>query len=343
MAATAEAAPGDSIRGFSTAAVLEVVAAGAGLAGWVVVVGGAHMWARLDAAHFAPTPSVAFQPREALLVEGLRALLFPLVAGAFVAVIGWYTWSPPPSVAPPEEDFEAAFQRWLRTDQGRNETALWWADRPPTSQQLDPLPDLRTRYAQRVEAKTAPGDDLEGSRVRDLWTFIIRSPGLLIVGIVALLAAGVYIITKYHGLSILWTLLLTVAVVIGGFFAVPLSTSRRGRSLILFAGVVLWAGAADILLVSGIRHPKFDLALVVRKTDHSSVAGFFVARKDGDVYLAKKLETLSQYRILMIPKEDVDSFSFGPSRGVRATDAFNSDQLKRTVFAKELQLEAASP
>ena len=129
------------------------------------------------------------------------------------------------------------------------------------------------------------------------------------------------------------TLLLTALALVAGFFVVPRSRSQRGRALILFAIVVLWAGAADILVVSGARHPRFELALVHRKSSNADVAGFFIAQNGGDVYLAQRLETLHKYRVLMVPKEDVDSFSVGPSLKVYATDEFKSAALATTYFS----------
>lgn len=326
--------------GFSRAAVLEVVGAGVALAGWIAVVGGAHMWARLSAAHFAPTPSVIFQPRQALLVEGLQTLLFPLIAGGFVAVLAWYTWRPPSSDTPPEEDFEAAFQRWLRTDEGRSETALWWSEqppgRPPGSESPDPLPDLRRIYALRTQEspRTAPGDDAKVSWRSELWDFLAESPAFLwtagILFVVAILVVG---LNYQSWTSTFGTLLLTALALVAGFFVVPRSRSQRGRALILFAIVVLWAGAADILVASGTRHPTFELALVHRKSTKADVVGFFVAKNGGDIYLAQRLEDLHKYRVLMVPQADVDSFSVGPSLKVYATDEFKSDALASKYFS----------
>jgi hypothetical protein len=358
MAAAGDAPADGAVGGFSVAAVVEVVAAGAGLAGWITVVGGAHMWARLSAAHFAPTPSVVFQPRAALLVEGLKTLLFPLLAGAFVAVLGWYTWHPPSS--DPEEDFETGFQRWLRTEEGRFQTALWWTRQPSAppggwgAEPPDPLPDLRKIYAQRVPEppRTRRIDEPKVSGIRrlrrslgdlasflakvwtELQTFLAESVPFLIAAVLLFLGAVAYFAFNRQGFwSVFFTLLLTALALVAGFFVVPRSKSQRGRALILFAIVVLWAGAADIIVVSGQKHPTFELARVVRKSNHKSVAGFFVANNSGDVYLAQRLETIPKYRVLMIPKADVDSFSFGPSLKVKATDEYRSGTLEDKYFA----------
>ena len=84
---------------------------------------------------------------------------------------------------PPEEDFEAAFQRWLRTDKGRFETALWWADRPPG---LPPRPepgpaarppeDLRTEHARA--ARDSPGRRCQSVVAARTLGLSRREPGL---------------------------------------------------------------------------------------------------------------------------------------------------------------------
>jgi hypothetical protein len=333
----AEASEKKAAGGIGLSALLEIVAAGAAITGWVAVVGGAHMFARLEAAHFSPSPSVAFQPRQALLVEGLRTLLFPLLAAAFIASIGWYTWNPPAPDAPPEEDFESAFREWLHTDEGRLETALWWSEREPGTGG-NPLPELRSIYARRIldPSRTAPGDDVKAIRfrnVRRMGDFLLQSREFLVVAVITLLSAAIYIFAKYDGWSILWALCVAVAAVTAGFFAVPRSQTQRGRALALFAIVLLSVGAANILLASGKKHPTFDLALVVRKK-HTALAGFFVAKNDGDVFIAQKLEGDGRkFRVVMIPKDDIQSFSYGPAREVFATDTFTSENLKRTVFS----------
>jgi hypothetical protein len=343
MSASPDAAASDTpATGFSTAAVLEAVAAGAALAGWVAVVGGTHMWARLDAAHFEPSTSVAFQPREALFVEGAKALLLPLLLAAFGAILVWYWWSPAPiAKETPDDDFETRFQRWLRTPEGRRLTAEWWAT-PRDPQKLDPLTDLRGLFAHiQIYGPLRPGGERRHRRER-LGNWFLQYRGRLdwtVTSLVALLFLVLliyYITERFHGVWILWTVLLTAAATLAGLLALPNSRTRRGRALLLFGLVALWAGASDFMLVAGTKHPKFELALVVRKSDHSSVAGFFVANRGGDVYLAKRLEQKKGFRVLVIPKADVASFSFGPSRQVGTGSALKSEQLKRTVFAGEV-------
>lgn len=70
--------------------VLEVVGAVAGVAGWVALVGGAHEYARFDAAGVPNPVRVASElPRTQLLGHGLQALAIPLVLGIALAAIAY--------------------------------------------------------------------------------------------------------------------------------------------------------------------------------------------------------------------------------------------------------------
>jgi uncharacterized protein YjbI with pentapeptide repeats len=68
--------------------LLQIVGAGAAFVAWVVVVGGAIVWARLQAAELPrPTRTVTLLPREALLAEGIRALTTVVLVGTAVALV----------------------------------------------------------------------------------------------------------------------------------------------------------------------------------------------------------------------------------------------------------------
>ena len=68
--------------------LLQAVGAGAALVGWIVVVGGAIVWARLEAAGVPrPTRTVTLLPRDALVAEGIRALAGVVVVATAVAIL----------------------------------------------------------------------------------------------------------------------------------------------------------------------------------------------------------------------------------------------------------------
>jgi outer membrane protein OmpA-like peptidoglycan-associated protein len=71
------------------ALVLQVLGAGAGIGAWIAVVGGARLWARLDALHVPAAQTVSVMPRELLIAEGFRTLLVPLLLGAAIAVLAY--------------------------------------------------------------------------------------------------------------------------------------------------------------------------------------------------------------------------------------------------------------
>jgi hypothetical protein len=85
----------------------KVVGTGAAIAGWIAVVGGARVWARLYAADIPATQTLSVLPRELLVVEGLQTLLVPLLIGGVAALFVYYSW--------PEEDKRRELESEART------------------------------------------------------------------------------------------------------------------------------------------------------------------------------------------------------------------------------------
>src|SRR4051794_13113823 len=88
--------------------ILQAVGAVTALAAWVALVGGAHIWARLSAAHVPNRQTLAALPQTLFIVEGLQTLLVPLLIGAGVALAIYLSrpLAPPvaeelPAVGPP--------------------------------------------------------------------------------------------------------------------------------------------------------------------------------------------------------------------------------------------------
>src|SRR4051812_9779039 len=71
--------------------VIQVVGAGAALTGWIAVVGGARVWARLYANEIPATYTLSVLPRQQLVAEGLQTLLVPLLLGAGLAIFVYYS------------------------------------------------------------------------------------------------------------------------------------------------------------------------------------------------------------------------------------------------------------
>src|SRR4051794_30862802 len=71
--------------------VIQVLGATAALTGWIAVVGGARVWAKLHAAEIPATHTLSVLPRQQLITEGLQSLLVPLLLGAGLAVFVYYT------------------------------------------------------------------------------------------------------------------------------------------------------------------------------------------------------------------------------------------------------------
>jgi outer membrane protein OmpA-like peptidoglycan-associated protein len=66
---------------------VQLLGAGAGIAAWIALVGGARLWARMEALGVPAAQTVSSLPRELLIAEGFRTLLVPLLLGAAIAGI----------------------------------------------------------------------------------------------------------------------------------------------------------------------------------------------------------------------------------------------------------------
>jgi hypothetical protein len=69
----------------------QILGAGAAIAAWIAVVGGARVWARLHAAEIPATQTLSVLPRQLLIVEGPQALLVPLLIGGAIAIFVYYS------------------------------------------------------------------------------------------------------------------------------------------------------------------------------------------------------------------------------------------------------------
>jgi outer membrane protein OmpA-like peptidoglycan-associated protein len=82
-----EAPPSGAARESRWTLAVQVLGAGAGIAAWVIVVGGARMWARLMAIDAPASQTVTVLPKELLVAEGVRTLIVPLLLGGAIAIL----------------------------------------------------------------------------------------------------------------------------------------------------------------------------------------------------------------------------------------------------------------
>lgn len=304
-------------------AVLKVIGAGAAIAGWITVVGGAEKWARLHAAGFAATTLVAHISKTELFATGLATLILPLLAAGFVALsirnsqskwerAGYPAWSID-AFDPSTGDREL----WLASPRAASARSEWRGlpDPKPTEPEfLDARFDAEwetwreTASRRRNARKTVPGI------VRDIYDV----HGVLVLLLLAALALAGIVVSLWFVISVRATFLLVILpVLFAGLGTIAVLAARPdgrvGASIAVFAGTAVWAGALGFLHDFGARYPRYDLGAVIRKSESQPVAGFFVSRDGDDVYIAQRLRE-RRFRIVLVPGEDVKTVVFGPSQ-----------------------------
>jgi hypothetical protein len=313
--------------------VLGVIGGGAALAGWIAVVGGGVVWARLHAAGIPATQTLAVLPRDLLLVEGLQTLLLPLLIGGGAALLVYYSWRLEYQTV---RKIEAAGRK-AADEQKRIPHRL------PAP--LLFLAGLIVTYGGLVVASAAAAVTiligtltLAIAEVNWWWP-------LLAIASAAALAAAAVLIDQLGGTSLArWRVRLLVLAALtpligagvalvlvmkpGAIVAIFLVTivaawltlgalinrGRAGVALTLFGALALWAGALGVLRDLGAKHPKLEVASVER-TNKTTVSGFYLGGSGGDVYLASESKSR---RVTLIKKDDVALLSFGPAVAVKS-------------------------
>ncbi|MDX6511604.1 MAG: hypothetical protein QOE36_1108 [Gaiellaceae bacterium] len=332
-----EQAPDTGGGALPWALVLQVLAAGAALAAWVSVVGGARVWARYYAAGFAPRQSVPLQPRSALVGEGIATLILPLAVAGLVALVVFFA-SPFHPRRSRSQSFEEGFAEWRAEPEAVEAAARWWRDHADqklelASNQTQLESWLRTQYASAGPKAEDEKRLTETKGWRHSIGVLEIAPVVVFVGLV------IWQWGEIRPLYIVWAAAVTLIAIVVGHVAVANSATRRQLAVPLFMTVSLWVGALAVLGVAGTNHPKLALGLVLRKT-HDPIAGFFIARVDGDVYIAERLPQRPEYRIVMVPKDDVADFSYGPLRKVTTDPSFKSQQLQTHLFRAVIKADA---
>jgi hypothetical protein len=283
-------AGGQTREGGLVSQVLAVVAAGGALIGWVAVVGGIVEYARFRAAGIpSPAQSASLLQREALIAEGLAALV-PMFAVALTAAASTYVLVRAVMPALPH----------LRQASQRRPAWPWLARHVAKSR------------------RTGPG----------WWrtTLLIVSRGSTIVALLLLLGSCVILSVRTPGpYEVLLALALIPTawfVVVRGWLASPVSTAA-----LVFSTLVLYGGVVTFMEALGKRTGEFDTVIVTRH-GLETVSGFYLARSGNHVYVAvfpaktssapgrtkKSLANpTDQFAILAIPEGQVETIDIGPA------------------------------
>ncbi len=280
--------------------VIDVIGLGAALAAWVVVVGGARVWARLAEAEIPTVQTLVGLGREWLLVEGLQVLAVPILVGTAVALLCYYTRRPEDAAAaakaaPDPAERNSAGGRFLQA-----RTLRTLVDNP---QQLAWL--ILALLVITVAATSSEWSELTWGRVRG-WTRVVL---LLILAAAAValwlvgrssLGAREKVAAVFGVVFLAVTLVLGAVLVTPGWFAVMalitvlvlwvtmgalVGKTVGGAAVTLFAGVLAWSGALAILQEAGARDPEPPWAIVTFE-DGTTLAGGLLGRTGDRAYLA---------------------------------------------------------
>ena len=331
----------------------QIVGVIAAIAGWMVIVGGARMWARLHNAHIPTTQTLAVLPRQLLIVEGFQTLLAPLLIGGGVALLAYYSWP-------------------------RRVGGSWtpkrgvWFPRPTTSGVPSGEPWLARpllggkmviakidRHGWLVVAGAAAFALLIGIltlallQVNWLWPIVGVAVGaafatfavlgrripqgvkkFLLVAALAVPLVGVLVAVLRDVRAPYAVAVLLVTVAASWLTVGALVDATRARAAItLFAAFLLWAGAVSFLRELGLgdRTAEFQIAIVTRQ-NLPPLCGLYLGGAGGDVYVASEKDR--RYSVDLVPKTEVVALSFTQGSQQACTAALRTAQVSQSsLFA----------
>lgn len=329
----------DSDKAINWERLGQIIGVIAAVAGWIAVVGGARMWARLHNAHIPTTQTLAVLPRQLLIVEGFQTLVAPLLIGGGVALLAYYSWPQGEAVGGSWTPTGGVwFPGAMRSDAPSGERSLarplvgwkWIVKQTDRDWRLVAvgvaavalligiltLTLLQVHFlwplvAIVVGAAFAAAAALSGKWPKEK-ALSVRWPkakGWLLVAAVAapLVAAVVAVLSDVHVLCSVAVLLVTVGAIWLTVGALVDATRAQG-AITLFAAFLLWAGAVSFLRELGLKHPmaEFQYAVVTR-TNLPPLCGLYLGGAGGDVYVASNK---GPHTVYLVPKNDVVTLSF---------------------------------
>ncbi len=295
-----------SSGGRTLSRVLAVVGAGGALIGWVAVVGAIREYARFAAAGIpSPAETAGLFPREALIGEGLTALVPPLLIGlglaglTFLGCSALTTWVTR-RLASEEEADEREHRNalWQLSEEDLNE-ALPASQRAENEEKRLVLPRqheewrrerqrARERYLTRAVLAIAVVFFLTGVLLLAIYYMFVWQELLVALALLAVLAAAV----EFAG----WLRSATVA------------------AASVFAAIAIYGGVGEFWHQSDEPNPRFD-SVVVYRGHLATVSGFFVTRSGGDIYVAvlpERSAGRNKFAILSIPDSQAELVVLGP-------------------------------
>lgn len=311
-------AAGDPSPGPDWELLLQVVGLGAALGAWVAVVGGATVWARLANAGLPALPTLAGVGREWMLVEGFRTLLVPVLLGALVSLLVYYTWQPHvvgrgTGAPPTEDDDEPAPSRFppVRAVLAGARTLGGW--QLTVLAALGAVLALLTLLAiARVNPWLVAGAVLAGL----VPLLLIRSapPLWAAIASAAVVGVGLAVALMLAVGGWAWFMLGVTLVAVWVALGAMVGKSARGLAVTVFVVIVGWSGALGYARELGDRSPETYPAVAVL-TDGSRVTGDLMGRSTSHLFLDVHADVMGDVdtsgAVEVLPEEQVERLWYG--------------------------------
>jgi hypothetical protein len=298
--------PGGS-GGHTLGRVLALIGAGGALIGWVALVGAIREYARFAAAGIpSPAQTAGLFPREALIGEGLTALVPPLLIGLGLAALTFVSCS--------------ALTTWVtrRSEKEEKEHELEYREdlaRLSEEELDDTLSGAERAEREEVRLRVLPGEREERRSERRRVSERYLRRGVLAVAI-GFFLVGVLLLWAYY--VFVWQeLVLALGLLAGLVAAVEFSGWFRSASVAaisVFAAIAIYGGVGEFWHQGDEPNPRFDSVVVYRR-QLATVSGFFLTRSGGDIYVAvlpQRSAGRSKFAILSIPDGQTELVVLGP-------------------------------
>jgi uncharacterized membrane protein YgcG len=171
---------------------------------------------------------------------------------------------------------------------------------------------------------------------------------LLIVVMLVVLASGAWLVSVVASVDFGWALLWVAfgAALLATLIWLARITTPLRTAATMFAVLTAYLGVLGFLKELTDDTPALDPARVVTKDPNDDIRGRYIARLDGDIYIATRQQRDDRFRVTVIPKDRVTALFVGPSGQVpkpNTSDAQSKDAKKREAEQRAARCEPIYP
>jgi hypothetical protein len=290
--------------------ILAVIGAGGALVGWIALVGAVREYARFRSAGIpSPAETAALFPHDALIGEGLSALAPVLLIGLGLGLVTYGVTAVIPSWR-----MRVRQERWTERERDLDQKRAVLTDTNPNVPESTEAERRFDEQAQQFEwdrARLKQERDMYETGVPSyVKRFILAlTAALILVGAILLgvfytfvwgeAVLGVFLLVGLLGLLLLWET-----------FGSP-----AAAAITVFTVIAVYGGIGEFWHQLDEPSPKFD-SVVVYRHGLPTVAGFYVTRSGGNVYVAVLPEIRgnngNKFAVLSVPDRQVELVIIGP-------------------------------